>query len=274
MTKRGEVLVAIMNNKADFGILREQGWYRIPVASAPKHWPPKWLAFYQTKVFDDEAYSVSYYGRVRDIRVVPRHKLFPNELPNPKTERLYHQIHLHSLEQLTQPILSRRWRYIVFIPTTWQKFSHAVEINDLFDESPLKDRLWAELKRLDIRAERQWSMKPSDTWYRLDFALFCISGHIDVETDGDTWHANPERSVQDNLRDNDLESAGWHVLRFSSSQIRERLVDYCVPKVTQTINRLDGLDNEAMVPRTFHSVPQGLAEQLTLFEEGVADDTD
>ena len=31
---RGEVLIAIMNNPVDFGILQEQGWYRIPVGSA------------------------------------------------------------------------------------------------------------------------------------------------------------------------------------------------------------------------------------------------
>jgi hypothetical protein len=33
--ERGQVLVAIMNNKADLSILQEQGWYRIPVAKAP-----------------------------------------------------------------------------------------------------------------------------------------------------------------------------------------------------------------------------------------------
>ena len=54
--ERGEVLVAIVNNKADFGIVREQGWYRIPVDKEPKRWPPSWLAFYKTKVFENEAF--------------------------------------------------------------------------------------------------------------------------------------------------------------------------------------------------------------------------
>jgi hypothetical protein len=31
---RGEVLVALLKEKSDFHILQEQGWYRIPVASA------------------------------------------------------------------------------------------------------------------------------------------------------------------------------------------------------------------------------------------------
>lgn len=43
----------------------------------------------------------------------------------------------------------------MFIPTTWEKFVNAVEINDLYDESSLEDQLWAQFKRLEISAERQ-----------------------------------------------------------------------------------------------------------------------
>ncbi|MEK7730166.1 MAG: hypothetical protein AAB354_17290 [candidate division KSB1 bacterium] len=46
---RGEVLIALMNQPRDLVIAQEQHWYRIPVDKAPKRWPPKWLAFYQTK---------------------------------------------------------------------------------------------------------------------------------------------------------------------------------------------------------------------------------
>jgi very-short-patch-repair endonuclease len=266
--QRGEVLVAIMNNQRDFGILREQLWYRIPVATAPKRWPPTWLAFYQTKVFGDEAYAVHYYGRVRDIRAVRRRKLFPQELPNPKSDRHYYQVHLDGLERLERPILSRRWRRIVFIPTTWHKFTHAAEINDLYDESPLEDRLWAELKRLEIAAERQWALNVGKAWYFLDFALFCVSGRIDVETDGDTWHADPARIPEDNRRDNDLETTGWHLLRFNGQQVREQMSEYCIPKIAKMINRLDGLQEEGLVPRAFHSGPDGVVQQLSLFERG------
>lgn len=265
--KRGQVLVAIMNDKAAWGILREQGWYRIPVANAPKGWPPKWLGFYQTKIFGDEAYTVQYYGLVRSIRIVRRRELLPNEPANPKSERQYYQIHLHSLERLPAPIYSRRFRRIVFIPTTWQKFSQAVEINDLFDESPLEDRLWAKLKRLKISAERQWAVPLGKEWYFLDFALFCASGSIDIETDGDTWHADPDRIPEDNRRNNALESTGWHVLRFNGRQIRESMSDYCVPRIAKTINSLGGLEDEWLVPRVFHQVSEGMAQQLSLFEQ-------
>ena len=161
MSKRGEVLVAIVNNQEDFDIAQNHNWYRIPVSSAKKllkeRWPPKWLAFYQTKIFGDEAYSISYYAKVLDIREVHRSQLFPNDPLNKKNSNKYYQLILSSLKKLHQPILSRRWRMIVFIPTTWQKFISAVEINDLYDESPLEDLLWAEFKRHKIPAERQES---------------------------------------------------------------------------------------------------------------------
>ena len=272
--QRGEVLVAIMNSKRDFAILQEQLWYRVPVDTAPRRWPPKRLAFYQTKVFEDERWAVNYYGRVRDIRIRQGWELGLYELPHPKANRRYYQVHLESLERLTKPILSRRWRRIVFIPTTWAKFTAAVEINDLFDDSPLEDRLWAEFKRLKMAAERQWALSLGKVWYFLDFALFCAKGQVDVETDGDAWHADRERIPEDNRRDNALQSVGWHVLRFNGRQIRESLSDYCVPQIAETINTLGGLIDEGLVPRIFYQRPEGLAQQLSLFEENIEYDLD
>ncbi|MBI3911153.1 MAG: DUF559 domain-containing protein [Armatimonadetes bacterium] len=267
-TDRGEVLVAILNNLADFGILHDHLWYRVPVASAPKPWPPKWLAFYLTKAFGALAHTVHYFGPVREIRHVRRRDLFPNEIDSPKADREYYQVRLHHLESLQQPIPSPRWRRIVFIPTTWQKFTRAAEINDLFDDSPLEDLLWARLKELKIGAQRQWELPVKDRRYFLDFAIFCGEGNLDIETDGDTWHAGRERRSRDNRRDNALQSLGWHVLRFDTPQIKEQMAEYCVPQIAETINRLSGLAQEGLVPRVFYNLPEGTAQQLSLFEGG------
>jgi very-short-patch-repair endonuclease len=272
--ERGQVLVAIMNNQRDFTLLQNELWYRIPVASRPRRWPPQWLAFYQTKVFGDEAFAVNYYGRVREIQVAKRYELFPSEPANPKSEREYYKVCLHSLEPREQPIRSTRWRRLVFIPTTWLKFVRAVEINDLFDDSPLEDDLWAELRQRKIDAERQWDVQVSNARYQLDFALFCAQGHVDVETDGDTWHASRERIPLDNSRDNALTSAGWHVLRFNGHQIRESLADECLPQITTTITRLGGLSSEGLAPRVFYNTPAGSVEQLSLFEADTEYDLD
>ncbi len=269
---RGQVLVAIMNNLLDFAIAQDEHWYRIPVRSVENllrgRWPPRWLAFYQTKVFDREAYAVRYYARVLNIRPAYRWQLFPDQPHDEKGRRRYYQLFLSPLQQLPHPILSRRWRYIVFIPTTWPKFVNAVEINDLYDESPLEDRLWAELKRFEITAERQYFIRAKSRLYALDFAVFCDQGKIDIETDGDTWHADPARIPLDNERNNDLTGLGWAVLRFNGHQIREASAEYCVPTIMESINRLGGLTTKGLIPRTFDpNDPEG-PQQLTLFESG------
>ncbi|MGZ8249172.1 endonuclease domain-containing protein [Methylomagnum sp.] len=243
---QGEVLVAIMNNGKDFRILCEESWYRIPVDSVErwlKHrWPPRWVAFYQTKAFKGEAYSVRYYAKVHSIKKVHRHDLFPNEPPSPKQDKTYYKISLGPLQTLPKPILSRRWRRIIFIPSTWEKFINAAEINDLYDDSPLEDRMWTEFKRLQIDAERQELVEVDKKNYLLDFAVYCVAGKLDVETDGDSWHVGKEKAGADNLRDNALKTEGWRVLRFNTLQVNEKMAGYCVPTVVENINRLGGLE--------------------------------
>ena len=249
----GEILVAIMNDLHDWHLAVEQLWYRIPVSSVEqflKHrWPPHWLAFYQTKVFGEEAYSIRYYGRVVAIDRRARRDLFPNETPNPKSNRLYYRLQLASLEKLPRPIPSARWRRLAFIPTTWAKFISANEINDLYDASPLEDRLWSVLKQFDLPVIRQEWVSIDEKQYALDFAVYCVRSKLAIETDGDTWHHTPELAAKDNLRDNALKSNGWQVLHFGTRHIMEEAETYCVPKIIDTINSLGGVDDGDFVPR-------------------------
>jgi len=262
-----DVLVAILKDKRDWAYAHDEKWYRIPVDTAPRYWPPKWLAFYQGKDFGEEAYAVNYYGRVQDdIQIVRRRDLFPDEFINPKSDRQYYKVLLHSVEKLGSPIRSTRPRRLVFVPMTWQKFNAAKMINDLFADSPVEDRLWDEFKRHKIDAERQWEVTNGQVFYKLDFALFCNQGKIDVEVDGDQWHHNRERAPKDNARNNELVTIGWQVLRFAAREIRDSMGD-CMYRVKQTVNRLDGLSSEGLVSRKFYNLPGLDAEQPALFEE-------
>jgi very-short-patch-repair endonuclease len=271
MAQRGEVLVAIVNNQLDYNLAREKHWYRVPMSSQEKwlkdRWPPKWLGLYQTKAFGPDAYAVNYYAQVLDIGEAYRWELFPDQARDQEGMRRYYKFSLGPLHRLAMPIRSRRRRRIVFIPTTWEKFTNATEINDLYDGSSLENRLWAVLKQWRIQSERQQLVTIKDRNYFLDFAVYCASGKLDIETDGDEWHANPEKAVLDNLRDNDLESVGWRQLRFSTHQIEEEMAEYCLPKITKMINHLGGLDDgDQVAPRKIDLNSPGGAYQLGLFD--------
>jgi very-short-patch-repair endonuclease len=270
MTARDQVLVAILNDRLDFVVARDQHWYRIPQSSVFKwvqnRWPPCWLAFYQTKVFGAEAFAINYYAKVQNINLVPRWHLFPDGPRDARSQRLYYQLQIGPLHRLRQPLLSHRRRRIIFIPTTWQKFQNAKELNDLYDDSPLEDRLWAELRRCGIRAERQEYVKANGHDYALDFAVYCVAGKLDIETDGDTWHADPQRIPEDNLRDNDMETEGWKLLRFNTHHIHEQLEEYCLKMIVDNINRLGGLDEGGLIGQRVSTNPEA-PRQLSLFED-------
>lgn len=261
-----EVLVALLKEKSDFAILQEQGWYRIPVEHKPKRWPPDWLAFYQPGAFKEDAFLIRWYGRVIEIEPVTRRELFPHEIESVKSDKQYFRIQLEKLEERQQSIPSRFPRRLIFIPTTLEKFHQAEQINDLFDESPLEDELWRSLKSAQILAERQWEIKIRKYFYQLDFAVFCKEGQIDIEADGDTWHAKRKRIDKDNSRNNSLASVGWQVLRYNGKQIHENQAKYCLGEIEKTINNLGGLSSDGLVPRKFYPEAGG-TQQLTLFEE-------
>jgi very-short-patch-repair endonuclease len=238
---RGEVLVAIMNRLDDWQRVVNEGWYRIPVDTAPKPWPPKWIAFYKTKVFGAEHHTVTHFARIESISEVSRAELFPDECPSKRAGRRYHRLQLQDLKELPEPIPSLRWRRIVFIPTTMTKLELAQEINDLYNDSPLEDALWVQLRKLEMPAERQFFVRYKAINHCLDFALFCKRGRIDIETDGDVWHSDPLRVGQDNRRNNLLAANGWTVLRFTGTQVREEMAQYCIPQIAETVNFLGGL---------------------------------
>lgn len=269
MAKCGEMLVAIINNQLDFSIACNKHWYRIPVDSVKKwlsnKWPPKWISFYHTKIFGEKAHSIRYYARILKLGKVQRWQLFPDRPLDEKCDKLYYQLLIEPLKQLSKPIYSRRWRRIVFIPTTWEKFIHAVEINDLYEGSQLEDRLWAEFKRLAIPAERQELIKVNQRNYFLDFAIYCARGKLDIETDGDKWHHTPQIAPRDNLRNNDLVTSGWQILRFTTTQICDQMSEYCVPKIVDEINNLGGVEIDKNIYRRIDLKLPGSTFQYDIF---------
>ena len=240
-----EVLVALLPKKSALDTLKTEGCYHLPVDKAPKRWPPKIIAFYQGKPFGvEEAYQIRYFGEAARIDAVPRKELFPDDEENLyKAENLYYRVQVDHLEERPVPIISYRPRRLVFIPTTWRKFQLAKQINDLFDGSPLEDRLWAEFKRIHILAERQWKLKIKEQTYFLDFAIFCKDGKLAIETDGYTTHYESASQIdRDTWRQNDIGIDGWQFLHYTSKHILEKGRPY-LAQIQENVEQLGGLES-------------------------------
>jgi hypothetical protein len=125
------VLVAIVSRPRDLEIARVLGWYRIPLATAPKTVRVDWLAFYQTAAFGEERWSVRYVAPARGYELVSRSELLQNEPNHPRAREPYFKIQLGPLETLPNPILSRRWRRITFLYTTGHHLLNAQDLSEL-----------------------------------------------------------------------------------------------------------------------------------------------
>jgi hypothetical protein len=175
------VLVVVLNDTAELARVRELGWYRIPLAHAPRRVAADYLAFYQTGAFPpDERWAVRWLAPVRGYATATRRELIPEEPDHPRAAERYHRIELGALEPLPRPIPSRRLRRITFIPTTLARLCEADEINDLWIKSSAQERLWAALKQADIEAERQYPLREELPQHVADFALLCRAGKVAV----------------------------------------------------------------------------------------------
>jgi very-short-patch-repair endonuclease len=252
-----ELLVALLPRVSALDILKTEGWYHIPVEKAPKRWPPKILAFYQGKVFGtEEAYKIRYFGEIYRIDTLARKELFPDDERNQaKAENLYYRLQLKTLEEREQPIISYRPRRLVFVPTTWDKFTLAGQINDLFDDSPLEDRMWYALKRTNLLAERQWKVNFEKHIYYLDFAVFCRNGNLAIETDGYTTHHESTSQIDyDTWRQNEIEIDDWRFLHYTSKQVQDERTPY-LTQIQAEVAQLGGLESAEEFKRKIGEEP-------------------
>ncbi len=242
-------LVGIVPRKNLWNIIQEQKWYHIPVESAPKNAGlTEFLAFYFPKVFGEEMrYKVNFYAKVKKVDIVRRIELFPEEKIHIGANKDYFQFHLGEIEKLPKPIPSLIWRRIVHIPTSYEKLFSAEEINDLYDTSPLEEKMYLEMKKREITTERQFYVKVGREFYCLDFGIFCKKGNIDLECDGEKYHVLPEALTRDRERNNELTSFGWNVLRFSGKEINQA-INNCFRIIEKTIDNLGGTSNVQLIP--------------------------
>ena len=175
------VLVAVMTRPHDFEIARDQGWYRIPEKKATPGIYFEYIAFYFTAAFGQQKWSVPYYARCLGHELVTRRDLLPGEPDHPRVGERYYKLQLGPLQQREPPIVSRRWRRVTFLHTTWDRFQAAEELNDLFVEGgEFVDRLYHALREAELGPERQYPLREAGVEYVADLAVPCRQGVLSV----------------------------------------------------------------------------------------------
>jgi hypothetical protein len=133
-----------------------------------------------------------------------RRDLFPDAVDHPRADRQYYKIQIGPLIRREPPIPSLRWRRINFLKSTWDRFSAAEEINDLYLSGA--DGLYVTLKESGFFPEREYLIKEGEDTYTADVAVPCRDGVV-VVVAGD-GPAPPEA-----LRDPDPEAVRRAVRR-------------------------------------------------------------
>lgn len=147
MFPEDRVLVAYVPKPADFERMQREGWYRIPARHMPKGLYAEVIAFYFGRTFGPQKWAIHYYARNEGHELTTRRDLLPDQPDHPRADDLYFKVQLGPLQQLDRPIISMRWRRILFLHTTWDRFRDATEIADLtVDGGAYVDRLYATLK--------------------------------------------------------------------------------------------------------------------------------
>jgi hypothetical protein len=200
------VLVAVMNRAQDLQLARDQGWYRIPESKAGRGAFFEYVAFYFTSAFGEEKWAIHYYARVLGHELLTRRQLLPDQPDHPRAADFYYKLQLGALRKRKPPIVSRRWRRITFIYTTWDRFEAAEEINDLYAEGgEFVDRLYHALRESGLRPERCYPVREAGIDYIADLAVPCCAGVLTIGVaHGDpstiqpvTVRLSPESILQD-----------------------------------------------------------------------------
>lgn len=126
-----QVLVAYLPRPRDLDLIECEGWYRIPFDRAPKGIHAELLAFYFGKHFGERKWAIHAYAPQLGHELVRRLDLLPAERGHARAQDLYYKVQLGPLTWLERPIVNLRWRRLVFLHTTWDRFCVAREVRDL-----------------------------------------------------------------------------------------------------------------------------------------------
>ena len=177
MNPEDSVLVGVVKKKADFQILREEGWYRIPVNQIAREPHPKIMAFFLSKrEFGEEFGGIHYYAPFTGVERATRADLLPHEANHKRAGQVYYKVQVADLRAKLPPIQNSKGRRVSFIYTTWDRFEAAREINDLYlDDDNLVDRVFHALEDR-LPKKRRWELEGDYPHHNAQLRVLCERG--------------------------------------------------------------------------------------------------
>lgn len=132
MYPEDRVLVGVINRKRDLSAMLKDHWYRIPLTRFKGVLDYEYIAFFLSGSMGRGNSGIYYYARLQGIELVRRCDLLPKEIAHQRSTELYYRIALGSIDDKNPPILNPARRTVTFLFTTWDRFSVAKTISDLY----------------------------------------------------------------------------------------------------------------------------------------------
>ncbi len=217
--KDKKVLVGVITGSSDLSHLFSRGIYRIPIEFEPAQ-DFEIIAFYESSNIFDFKGKIQYYASVINVEYVSAKEIskrFDIKDPQHKDYLLYT---LGKIMKLEKPIVNNDKMRVSFHYTTLKKIMETRTINQLFNIPAIEEMVKVMLEDLNIDYKREYILRINkDKFYRLDFAIFTNNRKIDIECDGEKWHSIKAQMEKDRVRDNDLISFDWEVIRLKEKFI-------------------------------------------------------
>ncbi|MEK7287536.1 MAG: DUF559 domain-containing protein [Elusimicrobiota bacterium] len=245
------VLVGVIKNSRDLGLVLKNLLYRMPAQYAPKR-KIRYAAFYQPRWIQEKIGLfkitpdgfdgvIRYYAQIKTQKTIQRLKILPQEKSHPRAKEPYVCLGLGPIHKLKTPITNRRRMRITFGFTTLKKLRGSKEVKELFEIPPLEEIVEGWLKKLHLPYQREYHVRlESRRRYRLDFAL--PQARLAIECDGVKAHARAPQKRKDALKDQDLNRLGWQVLRLKEKEILSE-PDLCRQKISSAADARIGFNS-------------------------------
>jgi len=179
MYPEDRVLVGVINRKRDFEMAQTQHWYRVPQGQAAQGIYAEYIAFFFSRAFGELNGAIHYYARRTGLELVRRRDLLPEEPAHPRADALYHKLQFGELRPKDPPIVNSDRRVVTFIHTTWDRFSQARDLADLYSEADaFVDRVFHALERQGVRAERRWDTESRPESRGATLVIRCAEGMV------------------------------------------------------------------------------------------------